>query len=387
LSNFDHMIKIISRWAMPTFFLARRHCYLCALLIALPVSSHGTDTPAGLFISARDVTLSDGLPVRNLNGDWRLGYEASVSNPRAMRYAQIEMGWQSTLGAWSFLERKEAFLQMSADTAALLALYQQKTSPEVSTNNRSAYASFFGWHAKGGAWRSNTWQWQNTEVRLGIQGFQLQELRQYETSGTWGADASGVYHYEVQATDVSSRFHLPPSTTLGSSSSKGWGGSLSFDITHQLNHTHRLRFVAEDAYSQLRWPQLTTQEERLSTFVKSRNTNGYIDYAPAVVGQFRSSTFITHIPTKWSSEWRWKSYSWLETSVSWIDHFGIQQRWFGANYLTGTFNWGFAVEPVRNAKQLSLNHSQWQFCVAWDQPHSNANHLLSWHTTFMFSLN
>jgi hypothetical protein len=381
------MIKITSRWALPTFFLPCLQWLMWAFMVVMPMSSHATDTPAALFTRVRDVTLSDGLPVRNLDGDWRIGYDASTSNPRAMRYAQIEMGWQSAWGDWSLIERKEAFLEMSADTASLLALYQQKTAPEVSTLNRSAQAKFLGWHARGGAWRSNAWQWQNTELRWGLQGFQLLELRQYETTGTWGADVSGVYQYAVQANDVSSRQGVPPGTTLGAPSSNGWGGSFSFDITHHLNDVHRLRFVAEDAYSQLRWRQLTAQQEKLNTSIKSRNSAGYIDYAPAVVGQYTSTNFLTQIPATWTTEWRWKTYPWLETSTSWTDRFGMQQRWLGANYLTGAFNWGLAVEPFRHAKQLSLRHTHWQFGLAWDQPHISASHVFSWHASFLLPLN
>jgi hypothetical protein len=356
-------------------------------MLAIPISSNATEASGGLFTRVRDVTLSDGLPVRNLDGDWRLGYDVTETNPRAMRHAEIEIGWHSAWGDWSLMERKEAFLQMSADTASLLALYQQKASPNYLTLNRSAQASFLAWHGRGGAWRSNAWQWNNTELHWRLQGFRLLELRQYETTGTWGADASGAYNYAVQANDVSSRQGVPLGVTaLGTPSSSGWGSSLSFDITHHLNDTHRLRLVAEDVYSQLRWSQLVAQQESLNTSIKSRNSAGYIDYAPAVVGHYTSTNLLAKIPPTWSSEWRWKAYPWLEASTSWINHFGMQQRWVGTNYLTGAFNWGLAVEPVRHAKQLSLTHTHWQFGLAWDQTNTSASHLFSLHASFLLPL-
>jgi hypothetical protein len=357
-------------------------------MLVITTATHAAEVTEGLFFKVCDVTLSDGLPVRNLDGDWRHGYNASESNPRAMRYAQVEMGWRSAWGEWSLVERKEAFLQMSADTASLLALYQQKAAPNASTLNRSAQASFLGWHGRGGAWRSNTWQWQNTQFRWGLQGFRLLELRQYETTGTWGTDASGTYNYAVHGINNSSRQSVPSGVTaLGQPSSNGWGGSLSFDITHHLNEAHSLRLVAEDAYSQLRWSQLITQQESLNSSIKSRNGDGYVDYAPAVLGQYTSTNLLTKIPPAWRSEWRWKTYPWLETSASWVDRFGMQQRWIGVNYLVGSFNWGMAVEPIRHAKQLSLMHTYWQLGLARDQASARASHLYSWHASFLWPLN
>lgn len=382
------MVSFIQRWAMPTFFL--HHLILCAGAWALvtPFETRADEASSVLRLHIQDVALSDGLPVRHLDGDWHQDYKPNEANPRAMRSAEFEMGWKNAWGTWSFIERKEAFLQLNADTASLLALYQQKTDPVSPTTNRSAQSRFLGWHGHGGSWKSKAWTSGGTDVRWRLQGFRLSELRQYSTEGIWQYEGNNAYNYAVGSADANSRQKIPEGvSTLQTPTDAGWGWSVSLDITQQIQSDHRLRFTATDAFSQLRWSGLVAQEQSLNSSVKSRNSAGFIDYAPFVTGRYVSADVLTKIPPGWTGMWQWQVNPSLETTASWSERFGMQQRWLGTNYRLEPLRLGVAIEPMRQAKQISLTHSNWRFAVAWDRFSPGRGQLWSGELTLLLPLN
>ena len=365
------------RWALPTLFL--RICLVPLSLAGICTFSFAASTDGAIFVLARDVSLSDGLPVRNLSGDWKQGYDPKEPNPRALRSTQFQIGWRGIGGDYSLIERKEAFLAMSADTATLLSQYQQKSSPLVPSTNRSAQSHFLGWHGRGFEWQTKSFDIQNTQLQLTAQGFRLLALRQYETQGSWGTDGQGGYDYDVQAHDEDSRQSIPPGvTSWGAPSSQGWGWSLSLGLTHRFNEAHTLRLNATDAISQLRWSGVTAQDERLNSSIKARNSEGYIDYAASVTGRYSSADALAKIPAAWSGQWLWEVNPSWETSITWSERFGIQQRWLAADYRADSIRWGFGIEPIRQGKKLAVGHQYWQASLAWDQASASTGKLLSW---------
>ena len=345
--------------------------------------AQASEPDSGWFARAQDVSWSDGLPVRDLNGNWRQGYAPSEANPRALRATEVQLGWRSAWGDFGWVERKEAFLQLSADTAALLAQYQQKASSSAPTTDRSAQARFLSWHGRGFGWHSKSLAIQNTEVHWTVQGFRLLALRQFDTDGTWGSDGQGTERYAVQAHDADSRATVPEGVTaLRAPGASGWAWSVSMGLTHRLNEAHRLRFNAADVASQLRWSDVVGQQESLNSQVTTRNSAGYIDYRPAVTGQYASTDVLAKIPTAWSGQWLWQVNADWETSITWSERFGMQQRWVKADYRHAGIRWGVGMEPVRQGKQIGLGHGPWQASLAWDQPHASTGRWLSWGLAF-----
>lgn len=348
-------------WAWTLAALGAMPCV--AQVNAGPVGAPGPE--GGVYVHAQAEAWSNGLPVTDLDGDWRRGYQRRKGPQRAYASARLETGaWLAGAGAsgrprlrLGAVQRLDATAVMSGDAAEVLRLYQRGQDPDQPATY-DATTRMRHWRGAGVAWHAD---WPLVQgVRLSLSGdlLQLQRLRVLHTQGSVAYQADGSYAYAGRLRDDDSRYQA---LFMGAPEARGQGltGSLGAEFTPAAwglgaGWPDRMSLRLEDAWSRLVWDGVNGHDAVLDSQVQTRDPDGRVAYRAAIQGRYTQRQLVSDIPmrSQLQLDWTLPSGQW---SLQVVERIGLWQRW-----VSWQGPWAvqptLAVDPVARAWSAGL---QW----------------------------
>lgn len=314
---------------------------------------------AGVYGEAQAQAWSNGIPVLDINGPWSRGYEARSGEQRAYQSfrgevgVQVDPGVPGLPGVWrvGVLTRADALVQLSGEAAQLAYHYQSQTDPAQPGSYDSASRSL-SWKGTGVAVSTPPVEVGPLRMDVGLQWFRLSRLRSTDTQGLTTYNGGGSYDYALSLRDDHDRERAPAIAGLAAPDKHGTGAALSLGLRWDPTQALSLSLRVDDLWSRLRWAGIHGDDAVLNSEVATRTPEGYIDYQPAVQGQYTRRTLSERIPTTVEAQgvWHRPEGDW---SLRLHRRWGLQQAWLGWQS-TGEVRWLAAVEPRFGAVQLGV---------------------------------
>lgn len=321
-------------------------------------------SPYRPYFSLQRETQSNGLPVLALDGDWSQGYRPSHQTLRAFDTLRVETGIAH--GDWSLglLWRQEAFAALSPKTAELLYYYQQRRDPTAPTSFETQ-ADSLQWAGQGLTLTGPVLSTHGWNLRATLDLFQLRQLRELQTQGSASYLGSDGYAFNSQILD---RHHTTQGVFTSPPAPTGTGWSLSLTVRKTLTEQLDFSLALNDLASQLDWPRINVESSRINSEVKSRNAQGYVEYAPLLSGNYQSQAVQTRLPFGVHAQLQWRQGSgvWILDATQRYD---LQQIWLGH---AGRFapipamGWSAQIDPRNSALALGMSFGSLALRVGWD---------------------
>jgi hypothetical protein len=316
---------------------------------------------------------SNGLPVLDLDGDWRHGYEPSQRTQRAFRNVGVELGVRVASG-WSlaWTRRAQGFAKVSPEGAEALRLYQQRADP-IAAQRFDVQADVRSWRGEGLSLQAPVWQTQTWRLSARLQWLALDRMRITQADGVVRYSAGGDYDYDAHLMDANPRL-VPP---FGRPAAQyGQGQSLSFHGQWEPAPHWHLNMLAQDVWSRLRWKGVNVDQSTLTSQVVSRNAQGDLSYRPALSGHYSRRTVSWRMPPTWRMEVHHDEPLWpglpFTPSVSLQHQWGLSQAWLGVQ-TPGPWQFNLALEPRSRALQVGVRHGLWSLQWASDRVDQTAH--------------
>lgn len=339
-------------------------CWVDVALAAEPASPWPTPY-AGLTATA----WSNGMPVADMQGDWRRGYDPNVGPQKAYLAARAEagLGMPQAAPAWAqgwhlgALARVEAFAALSGEAADLLAAYQGKTDP-TRVGSYNADHRTLTWRGTGLAVHTPAWSLGPVQLGASWHYLNLTRLRTTQTQGTAAYLGNGTYGYDLSLAEDNERVHT---SFLANPADRGRGASLSLRMAWQPTDQLSLKLSADDLWSRLRWPSVQANRANITSQVASRDANGYLNYRAAIVGKYTLQELQVRMPATVTLDMAWHREAGDMTLQS-VRRWGLQQFWLGWRQ-AGDLAWSAEAEPLAGALRVGLAWQGLQVLVGADK--------------------
>ena len=308
------------------------------------------------YAQVKATAWSNGMPVADLQGDWRRGYDPNVGPQRAYLSAQAEagLGMPTAAPTWAqgwrvgALARVEAFAALSGEAADLLAAYQGQTDPaRVGTYNADHRTLM--WRGTGLAVHTPAWRVGRFQMGASWQYLSLTRLRTTQTQGVAAYLGNSTYEYDLTLAEDNERVH---SSFLANPADRGDAASLSVHLAWQPDDRWSLKLSADDLWSRLHWPQLQANRASITSQVASRDAEGYLNYRAAIVGKYTVQALDARMPTTVSADVAWRHEA-GDMTLQAVRRWGLQQLWVGWRQ-AGELAWSVEAEPMAGALRLGL---------------------------------
>ena len=96
---------------------------------------------------------------------------------------------------------------------------------------------------------------------------------------------------------------MPPFAQAADRHGQGWSLSLALNYRPQANWEASLQVA--DIASALRWRDVQVDESTLQSNITTRTPEGYINYEPAIQGQYVRRSVSQRIPMAVQAQWLW----------------------------------------------------------------------------------
>lgn len=324
---------------------------------------------AGIYAQVQSQALSNGMPVLDLDGRWDRGYEPSAGTQRAYQTLQAEAGlrlsWPAAQGQgpWrlGWVKRAQAFARLSGPAADVVALYQGQRDP-TSPRTFQIDADVRSWRGQGIALHPPAWGTADWTVSASAQWLQLDRLRRTTAHGTAAYNADQSYDHDLTLSDANPRL-VPPFAQAADRHGQGWSLSLALNYRPQANWEASLQVA--DIASSLRWRNVQVDESTLQSNITTRTPDGYINYEPAIQGQYVRRSVSQRIPMAVQAQWLWHRPE-ADWFVQAHHQWGLSQAWVGAR-TTGPWRWSLAVDATSGALAAGLQWGAWQLQLSADR--------------------
>ena len=371
--------------------------HVAPAVLGLALCLHGTmalaDAGAGAmdlswprpYVQASSSAWSNGLPVLDIDGPWTRGYQARSGTQRAYQDLAAEAGVALKVpglpqaGVWrvGVLARSQALVELSGQAAEVVQAYQSRQDP-AQPRVFDAHTRALSWRGRGVALHSPQMQWQGWTASASAQWMSLRYLRYAQSAGQVVYQGGGSYDYLLAVEDDSPSASTP---FLARGAKRGQAQSVSVALGREVWPGLDLSFKVDDLWSRLRWPRLNALQATVNTQVATKTAEGYINYEPAVRGQFTPAVVDIRIPRAYQAMATWQRPE-GQWSVRVHRQWGLQQTWLGWHTASAD-GFGVAVEPRFGAVQLG---AQWRGLAAhamFDRQDSSA-HVRQWDLSYQW---
>jgi len=347
----------------PLYFIQSFIFFLISFPITQAYSSESVNILANdnpqTYSEIESINYSEAMPVKQLIN----GLKGSMIKDGDFAYThnQFEIGYRWQAFELAVFWRYDYFLTFSPDTAWLFYLDKNKKN----ANKQKDYNV-----------RLNTNQLESQGAAIGYSFHLLPELMiktrlNYFNSGsmTYGSLSGNI---STSADDYNGTLLLDYSYKHDSiferpeESISGQGLGIDIDAFWQLTNKVSLYVQGRDAFSYIRWSDLTYTKATAITDRVSYNKNGSIHVIPNISGvnSYRNQT--QKLPTRYLFDLNYNLESWqLGLELYRYDKFNFPRIKFGSR--EKTINWHVGYDLKTNAVEFGIDHSNISFKIRSDQ--------------------
>ncbi|MET3134247.1 hypothetical protein AAKU55_004542 [Oxalobacteraceae bacterium GrIS 1.11] len=260
-----------------------RHVYLAGLVACWCAPGWAAE-PArwAPYVEASAWEAYDGIPIRQFEKDWSVGYAPKAGRNVMFQRNRIEAGLE--YGAWrlAWEYRQEAVLSTDDATMELIRLYKQRVKLSAPASF-DVEARLQAWSAQG--LRLSRWfeapAAGAARVNLALALYGTPRVRDNTVTGKAEGGPDQPYSFQVAQTDANSRYSYP----FMHNSFGGSGASVSLALDWPLSATSVFKLKLDDLWSRMRWRNLPQTVQTANSAVAQYDAQGYINYRPLLSGQ------------------------------------------------------------------------------------------------------